>query len=206
MTPIAALSGGERNRVILAKLFTRPANLLVLDEPTNDLDVETLEALEDRLAEYDGTLLVVSHDRYFLDAIVSSTLVFEDDGQARRHAGGYSDWLARDRALAVLDDESIETAASSDSRDTRSRPAQRKLSYKLQRELDALPDLIAQLEQKVAELRAVVSEPAFYQRPHGETQQSLDELRDAEREVEAAVDRWGELEEQAAAIAGNDVS
>ncbi len=93
MTPIAALSGGERNRVILAKLFTRPANLLVLDEPTNDLDVETLEALEERLADYDGTLLVVSHDRYFLDAIVTSTLVFEDDGNVRRHAGGYSDWL-----------------------------------------------------------------------------------------------------------------
>ena len=101
MTPIAALSGGERNRVILAKLFTRAANLLVLDEPTNDLDVETLEALEDRLAEYDGTLLVVSHDRYFLDALVTSTLVFEDDGQVRRHAGGYSDWLERHRALAV---------------------------------------------------------------------------------------------------------
>ena len=116
MTPIAALSGGERNRVILAKLFTRPANLLVLDEPTNDLDVETLEALEDRLAEYDGTLLVVSHDRYFLDAIVTSTLVFEEDGQVRRHAGGYSDWLTRHRALAVVDDEPTETAASGQQR------------------------------------------------------------------------------------------
>jgi ATP-binding cassette subfamily F protein uup len=199
------LSGGERNRVILARLFTRPANLLVLDEPTNDLDVETLEALEDRLAEYDGTLLVVSHDRYFLDAIVTSTLVFEDDGQVRRHAGGYSDWLTRHRALAVVDDELAGTTAS-DSKDTRPRPTQRKLSYKLQRELDALPDLIARLEQKVAELRTVVNEPSFYQRPHGEMQQSLDELRDAEREVDAAVDRWAELEQQAAAAAGNDAS
>jgi ATP-binding cassette subfamily F protein uup len=196
MTPIAALSGGERNRVILAKLFTRPANLLVLDEPTNDLDVETLEALEERLADYDGTLLVVSHDRYFLDAIVTSTLVFEDDGEVRRHAGGYSDWLERHRALAVVDTPA--DASSKDSRDTRSRPPARKLSYKLQRELDALPDLISRLERKVAELRGVVNEPAFFRRPQSEVQESLDALRDAEREVEAAIDRWAELEEQAA--------
>jgi ATP-binding cassette subfamily F protein uup len=201
-TPIAALSGGERNRVILAKLFTQAANLLVLDEPTNDLDVETLEALEGRLTDYDGTLLVVSHDRYFLDSIVTSTLVFEQDGQVRRHAGGYTDWLSRDRALAVVD-EPPETAASG-SRDTRSRPAPRKLSYKLQRELDALPELIAELERKVAELRAVVADSGFYQRPHDEVQRSLDELRDAERAVDAAVDRWAELEQQAAAAAGGD--
>ena len=187
MTPIAALSGGERNRVILAKLFTRPANLLVLDEPTNDLDVETLEALEERLAEYDGTLLVVSHDRYFL----------EDDGQVRRHAGGYSDWLERHRALAIVD--TPDDAQVRDGRDTRQRSAPRKLSYMLQRELDGLPDQIARLEKKVAELRAVVNEPEFYRRPHSEVQESLDALRDAERDVEAAVDRWGALEEQAAA-------
>jgi ATP-binding cassette subfamily F protein uup len=199
MTPIAALSGGERNRVILAKLFTRAANLLVLDEPTNDLDVETLEALEQRLSEYEGTLLVVSHDRYFLDAIVTSTLVFEDDGQVRRHAGGYSDWLERHRALAVLDGPT--KAPLQESRDTRERPVQRKLSYKLQRELDALPDAIARLEAKVADLRATVNEPAFYQRPHADVQRSLEELGDAERELEAAVDRWGELEQQAAAAA-----
>jgi ATP-binding cassette subfamily F protein uup len=202
MTPIAALSGGERNRVILAKLFTRPANLLVLDEPTNDLDVETLEALEERLADYDGTLLVVSHDRYFLDAIVTSTLVFEDDGQVRRHAGGYSDWLERHRALAVVDAPA--DASSQGRRDTRSRPPARKLSYKLQRELDALPDLISALEQKVAELRGAVNEPEFFKRPPREVQEALDALRDAEREVEAAVDRWVELEEQAAA--GADAS
>ncbi|HUQ52354.1 MAG TPA: ATP-binding cassette domain-containing protein, partial [Gammaproteobacteria bacterium] len=151
-TPIAALSGGERNRVILAKLFTRAANLLVLDEPTNDLDVETLEALEERLAEYDGTLLVVSHDRYFLDAIVTSTLVFEADGEIRRHAGGYSDWLERHRELAVTDEPTA--PAGRVSRDTREKPAQRKLSYKLQRELDALPEQIERLEQRVVELRA----------------------------------------------------
>jgi ATP-binding cassette subfamily F protein uup len=200
-TPIAALSGGERNRVILAKLFTRPANLLVLDEPTNDLDVETLEALEDRLSDYDGTLLVVSHDRYFLDSIVTSTLVFEQDGQVRRHAGGYSDWLSRDGALAVTDEPA--KPASAESRDTRSRSPQRKLSYMLQRELDGLPDLISSMEAKVGELRAEVSDPGFYRRPHGEVQVALESLRNAEREVEAAVERWAQLEEQAAATGGD---
>jgi ABC transport system ATP-binding/permease protein len=203
MTPISALSGGERNRVILAKLFTRPANLLVLDEPTNDLDVETLEALEDRLAEYDGTLLVVSHDRYFLDAIVTSTLVFEDDGEVRRHAGAYSDWLARHRALAVTDEPAAATAAVQDSRDTREKAPQRKLSYMLQRELDALPGEIERLEKRVAELRAVVADPAFYQRPHADVQQALEQLRSAEQKVETAVDRWADLEEQAAAAASD---
>ncbi len=140
MTPIAALSGGERNRVILAKLFTRAANLLVLDEPTNDLDVETLEALEERLTEYEGTLLVVSHDRYFLDAVVTSTLVFEADGQVRRHAGGYSDWLARNEALAVVDEPTWRRKSSSPSATAREPHLSRKLSYKLQRELDALPE------------------------------------------------------------------
>jgi ATP-binding cassette subfamily F protein uup len=201
-TPIGALSGGERNRVILAKLFTRPANLLVLDEPTNDLDVETLEALEERLGEYDGTLIVVSHDRYFLDSIVTSTLVFERDGQVQRHAGGYSDWLARDRALAVTDEPTARAAQVS--KDTRERPVPRKLSYKLQRELDALPDQIVRLEQTVAELRKTASEPEFYQRPHQDVQQILAELQSAEREVELAVDRWSELEQQAADVAGRN--
>jgi ATP-binding cassette subfamily F protein uup len=205
LAPISALSGGERNRVILAKLFTRAANLLILDEPTNDLDVETLEALEDRLAEYDGTLLVVSHDRYFLDAIVTSTLVFEHDGQIRRHAGGYSDWLARHRALAVTD--SPEAANEPDSTDTRVRPAARKLSYKLQRELDALPDRIAELEASVAELRGVVNDVAFYRRPQVEVQRFVNDLEIAEREVETAVERWAELERLAElAAAGDDVT
>jgi ATP-binding cassette subfamily F protein uup len=207
MTPISALSGGERNRVILAKLFTRAANLLVLDEPTNDLDVETLEALEDRLTQYDGTLLVVSHDRYFLDAIVTSTLVFEDDGQVIRHAGGYSDWLARHRALAVNDEPTATTVTTAQSqRDTREKQPQRKLSYKLQRELDALPAEIERLEGRVAELRAIVTDVGFYQRPHGDVQQALEELRSAEQEVETAVDRWGDLEDQAAAAASGDAS
>jgi|SRR5688572_5164370 len=200
-TRIAALSGGERNRVILAKLFTRPANLLVLDEPTNDLDVETLEALEDRLAGYDGTLLVVSHDRYFLDAIVTSTLVFEEDGQVRRHAGGYSDWLTRRRALAVVDEPTA--PASTGSKDTRERPAQRKLSYKLQRELDALPSAIEELEERVAELQATASAADFYSGEQQTVQAHLETLQAVQRELEAAVDRWAELEQLAAAVQAN---
>ena len=181
MTPIAALSGGERNRVILAKLFTRAANLLVLDEPTNDLDVETLEALEERLAEYDGTLLVVSHDRYFLDAIVTSTLVFEADGQVRRHAGGYSDWLARHRALAVIDEPTAAAATTQSQRDARESLRHASCPTSCSASSTRYPSTIERLEQRVAELRAVVNEPAFYQRPHGDVQQSLDELRNAEQ-------------------------
>ena len=198
MTPIAALSGGERNRVILAKLFTHAANLLVLDEPTNDLDVETLEALEARLAEYDGTLLVVSHDRYFLDATVTSTLVFEADGQVRRHAGGYSDWLARHRSLAEVDTPTATRRA--DSRPERDKPAARKLSYKLQRELDSLPNEIEQLEQGVGELRTEVSEPSFYQRPQQEVQARLAELQKLEQDLERSVERWAELEQLANSV------
>jgi ATP-binding cassette subfamily F protein uup len=196
MTPIGALSGGERNRVILAKLFTRAANLLVLDEPTNDLDIETLESLEYRLSEYDGTLLVVSHDRHFLDAIVTSTLVFEQDGQVRRHAGGYSDWLARHQALAVVDTPT--TSVDEPVRVERERPAPRKLSYMLQRELDALPAEIEKREQRLAGLRAIASEPAFYQRPQPEVQRMLGELQGAEADVESAIERWVALEELAA--------
>ncbi len=199
LTPIAALSGGERNRVILAKLFTRAANLLVLDEPTNDLDIETLEALEDRLVEYDGTLIVVSHDRYFLDAIVTATLVFESDGQVRRHAGGYSDWLERHRALAVTD---TPAAVDKDEAQTeRTKPAPRKLSYMLQRELDALPKDIEQLEARVGALRGTISDPAFYQQPHSDVQQQLAALQDLEERLERAVERWADLEQRADDVA-----
>jgi ATP-binding cassette subfamily F protein uup len=204
LTPIAALSGGERNRVILAKLFTRAANLLVLDEPTNDLDVETLEALEDRIAEYDGTLIVVSHDRYFLDSVVTSTLVFEADGQVRRHAGGYSDWLERHRGLAVNDTPN--SAKSAPSRDERDKPAPRKLSYKLQRELEALPAQIAELEARVTQLRRLVNDRALYQRAGNEARDRLADLEDAEQRLEAAFERWAELEQQSLRVAAPEVS
>jgi ATP-binding cassette subfamily F protein uup len=204
LTPIAALSGGERNRVILAKLFTHAANLLVLDEPTNDLDVETLEALEARLQEYEGTLIVVSHDRYFLDAVVTSTLVFEADGQVRRHVGGYSDWLARNEALAVVDEPAARKSATRV--DERPPPASRKLSYKLQRELDALPTAIEALEKRVADLQSVASHPDFYRGAHAAVQEHLETLRATENELERSIDRWAELEQLAAAQASSPVS
>ena len=196
-TRISALSGGERNRVILAKLFTRSANLLVLDEPTNDLDVETLEALEARLREYGATLIVVSHDRHFLDAVCTSTLVFEADGVIKKYAGGYSDWMRQRRELATGD--SAEPQASKESRQRRRRKADTasgKLTYKLQRELDTLPSRIEKLERRVGELRSAVNAPGFYQRAHDEVRNELAELVTAEQALEAAVNRWAELEQQ----------
>jgi ABC transport system ATP-binding/permease protein len=200
MTRVAALSGGERNRVILAKLFTRSANLLVLDEPTNDLDVETLEALEARLAEYSGTLLVVSHDRHFLDAVVTSTLVFEEGGAIRKYAGGYSDWARQRHSLTI--GETVPRGPKSvpeEDRDTKNKPisARQKLSYKLQRELDALPELIERLEVELAGLQAEVALPEFYQRPRDEVDGELQRLTAVQQQLDTAVERWAELEEQA---------
>ncbi len=199
MTRISALSGGERNRVILAKLFTRAANLLVLDEPTNDLDVETLEALESRLVEYDGTLLVVSHDRYFLDAVVTSVLVFEGDGVVRRYEGGYSDWARRHHELENPDREATASKDRSPP-PARDRQQPRKLSYKLQRELDQLPDQIETLEKDVAQLRATVSEPWFYQQERTDIEAELERLARLEQALDRAVERWAELETQSAEL------
>ncbi len=210
MTPIAALSGGERNRVVLAKLFTRSANLLVLDEPTNDLDVETLEALEARLTAYSGTLLLVSHDRHFLDAVVTSTLVFEEGGAVKRYAGGYSDWARHRHALTVTDTPKKQAAAaarsepsaaapSKSSEPSPRKPAPAKLTYKLQRELDALPDEIERLEGELGALQAEVASPALYERPRDEVEAKLARLSETQARLDAAVERWAELEAQASA-------
>ena len=196
-TPVKALSGGERNRVILAKLFTRAANLLVLDEPTNDLDIETLEVLEQRLADYAGTLIIVSHDRQFLDNVVTSTLVFESDGGVHEYVGNYSDWARRGLALAVHDEPASEssestTVATSTAASKPKRPA--KLSYKDQRELDALPEAIEQLESVIENLQAEIAEPGFYEQAADVVQDRLRALKDREAELEDRIDRWGELE------------
>jgi ABC transport system ATP-binding/permease protein len=201
MTRVSALSGGERNRVILAKLFTQAANLLVLDEPTNDLDVETLEALESRLIEYDGTLLVVSHDRYFLDSVVTSVLVFEGDGVVRRYAGGYSDWVRRNHELAVPEREPASAGNQEAAVTRRSQRAPRKLSYKLQRELDQLPDRIQAIEAAVADLRHTVSQPEFYQQERTTVEAELERLSATEQELDRAIERWAELESQAEELA-----
>ena len=199
-TPVEALSGGERNRVILAKLFTRPANLLVLDEPTNDLDIETLEVLEEKLSEYSGTLIVVSHDREFLDNVVTSTIVFEENGRIQEYVGGYSDWVRRGRQLAVTDSpyEAEERKRRTAER-RRQRPAT-KLSYKDQRELDALPTEIEALETAISELQQSVADPDFYAQDSDTVRETLDRLARAEAELERRIDRWGELETLAASF------
>lgn len=196
MTPVKSLSGGERNRIILAKLFTQPANLLVLDEPTNDLDMETLEVLEQRLTEFNGTLLVVSHDRQFLDNVVTSTIVFEQGGKLREYVGGYTDWLRQGRELAEIDDplgsQITKRAVSDDS----GKPATRKLNYKEQRELDSLPQEIEQMEARCAELETAISATDFYTQDHTVTRPVLDELAATQKQLESAIDRWTALEDR----------
>ncbi len=193
-TPVKALSGGERNRVILAKLFTRPANLLVLDEPTNDLDIETLEVLEERLVEYQGTLIVVSHDRQFLDNVVTSTIVFEENGRIQEYVGGYNDWLRQGHTLTETDNPLDSEQRDSKRGDDRQRSKPKKLSYKDQRELDQLPDEIADLETKLESLQTTVAAPEFYKQERDEVQATLGELSEAETLLEQRIERWSELE------------
>jgi ATP-binding cassette subfamily F protein uup len=193
-TPVKALSGGERNRVILAKLFTRPANLLVLDEPTNDLDVETLEVLEEKLCEYTGTLIVVSHDREFLDNVVTSTIVFEENGKLPEYPGGYSDWARRGHALAVTDNPYEEEERKRAAAERRKNRKPTKLSYKDQRELDELPAEIEEIEATIAALQAIIAAPDFYSQDTELVQRKLQELGETEQRLEERMERWGELE------------
>jgi len=194
MTPVKSLSGGERNRVILAKLFTRAANLLILDEPTNDLDIETLEVLEQKLCEYSGTLIIVSHDREFLDNVITSTIVFEENGVIQEYVGGYSDWLRQGHRLAETDnpleaEQKRQVAAAA-----RRRNNAHKLSYKDQRELDELPVEIESLEAAVSALQAEISDPAFYTQGSDDVAAKLRDLSAAENKLEERVERWSELE------------
>ena len=199
-TPVKALSGGERNRVILAKLFTRPANLLVLDEPTNDLDIETLEVLEQKLCEYNGTLIVVSHDREFLDNVVTSTIVFEENGRIQEYVGGYSDWVRQGRQLAVTDTPYEAEERRRRAAERRSQRPATKLSYKDQRELNALPAEIEALEAAIADLQQAVADPGFYAQDADTVRETLERLTEAEAELERRIDRWGELETLAASF------
>ncbi len=192
--PVKALSGGERNRVILAKLFTRPANLLVLDEPTNDLDIETLEVLEQKLCEYTGTLIVVSHDREFLDNVVTSTVVFEEDGKVQEYVGGYTDWVRRGHQLAVTDNPYEAERRKREAVERKKNRVATKLSYKDQRELDGLPAEIEQIETSIAALQKIVAAPDFYTRDAELVQQKLHELSEIEALLEQCIERWGELE------------
>ncbi|MDC8804101.1 ATP-binding cassette domain-containing protein [Halomonas pacifica] len=208
--PVKVLSGGESNRLLLAKLFTQPANVLVLDEPTNDLDVETLELLEELLLDFDGTLLLVSHDRTFMDNVVTGVLAFEGDGRVREYVGGYSDWVrqggklppapwegaARQRAEPVADAVDEVAAPQKTAKPAAKKPA--KLSYKLQRELDGLPARIEQLEAEVAEFEAKVGDPDFYQQEATRVTATLEAMGAKQGELDEAMERWMELEALAA--------
>jgi ATP-binding cassette subfamily F protein uup len=194
-SPVSTLSGGERNRLLLARLFAKPANMLVLDEPTNDLDVETLELLEELLMDFEGTLLLVSHDRAFLDNVVTSTLVFEEDGHIGEYVGGYTDWLRQRKAPMSAGGGKPKPAGTpaviSPQKDT-GKP--KKLSYKDQRELDALPARIESLENEQSELQAVTSDPGFYQQEQATITATLARLEAVAGELEACYARWEELE------------
>jgi ATP-binding cassette subfamily F protein uup len=200
LSPVSSLSGGERNRLLLAKLFILPSNVLVLDEPTNDLDAETLELLEDRLLEYSGTILLVSHDRAFLNNVVTSTIVFEGDGRLQEYVGGYDDWLRQRK----VPDEPIPTAPKEQKRKKERPPKEKqKLSYKETREMEALPQKIEALEEEKWRLMETLNSPAFYVgRDAVEINKAYDRLKVLEEELDEAYGRWNELENQAAKFSG----
>ena len=208
-TPVKALSGGECNRLLLAKLFTKPANMLVLDEPTNDLDVETLELLEELIANFDGTVFLVSHDRAFMDNVVTSVFAFEGDGLVKEYVGGYSDWVRQggkfppesaggdgNDSNTLKTDATAEAPAKAEPAKPAEKPAPKgkKLSYKLQRELDQLPGVIEKLEAELEELHTITGDGAFYQGDPAKVAKTLDKLQHKESELETAMDRWVELE------------
>jgi ATP-binding cassette subfamily F protein uup len=205
-SPVKALSGGERNRLLLARMLTRPANVLVLDEPTNDLDLETLELLEEQLLEWPGTLLLVSHDRRFLDNVVTSTIAFEGEGRWQEYVGGYGDWL-RQRGSRVhgFTGSQVQGSRVQGSRVQGSgvqgskvlegaTTVKRKLSYKEQRELEALPARIAALEEEQKALEARTVAPEFYQEGAETIRAVLERSEAVSMEVHVAYERWLELE------------
>lgn len=205
MTPVKALSGGERNRLLLAKLLLKPNNLLILDEPTNDLDVETLELLEEILTDYQGTLLIVSHDRQFIDNTATECYLFEGEGRLNKYVGGFFD--AKQQQANFWASKSVEEQAkarkteplkeeSTVKNDRTSKPKSVKLSYKEQRELEQLPQLLEELETKITALQAEIADPAFFQQAHDITDAKLKVLADTEAELETAFLRWEELEEK----------
>jgi ABC transport system ATP-binding/permease protein len=198
MTPVRALSGGERNRLLLARLFLKPSNLMILDEPTNDLDVETLELLEELIDGYQGTVLLVSHDRQFVDNTVTECWIFEGNGEIGAFVGGYHD--AQQQRAAYKQQKSApvaKTTASAEKSAEKNEANKRgsgKLSFNLARELEQLPQKLEQLETRIGELQAQMSHPDFFSQPHDKTQPVLDALAQTEQELETAFERWEELE------------
>jgi ABC transport system ATP-binding/permease protein len=195
-SPVKSLSGGERNRLLLAKIFTRSANMIVLDEPTNDLDVDTLELLEDLLADYEGTLLLVSHDRSFLDHVVTSTLVFEGDGKFGEYAGGYEDWERYQRPIPAFAEtqKAVKANPQATAEKDKSIGTPRKLTYKEQRERQNLPDRIEALEAEQGELHKLMGEADFYRQRGDKITATMERLESVKRELEACYERWQFLE------------
>ncbi len=207
-SPVKSLSGGERNRLLLARLFARPANVLVLDEPTNDLDIETLELLEALLQDYSGTVFLVSHDRAFLDNVVTQTIASEGEGQWKEYVGGYSDWLRQRPAGGATRFDATggveakpgtkvpggtQSAGVGDTAKVKP-PERKKLSFKEQRELEQLPARIAALEAEQAALQGRLADPAFYQEPAETRRQAQERLAAVDAEIDAALLRWEALE------------
>lgn len=208
-SPVRVFSGGERARLLLAKLFSKPANILVLDEPTNDLGVETLELLEEQLAEFQGTVIVISHDREFLDNVVTDTVFLDGSGKVEEFVGGYSDWRRQGGRFPSEAGTGVKTArqnrqgpagkpepaAKAAAQPAKAKPA--KLSYKLKLELEQLPVQIEALEQEIASLQSTISEPDFYSGPQDKVSSTLASLAEKEAALEKVIERWMELEEQA---------
>jgi ATP-binding cassette subfamily F protein uup len=192
--PVSMLSGGERNRLLLARLFARPSNLLIMDEPTNDLDAETLELLEEMVADYKGTLLLVSHDRAFLDNVVTSTLVFEGDGRINEYVGGYTDWLRQRRVPAPVPPAAALKPAKPAAPTAAPLAKPRRLSYNEQRELKELPERIQRLEAEQAQLTTLISDPAVFQRDPAQGTEALRRLQALGEELDAAYARWEMLD------------
>ncbi|MCT4714294.1 ABC transporter ATP-binding protein [Enterobacteriaceae bacterium H18W14] len=197
MTPVRALSGGERNRLLLARLFLKPSNLLILDEPTNDLDVETLELLEELIDGYQGTVMLVSHDRQFVDNTVTECWIFEGEGHIGRYVGGYHDAKGQQGSARSLRETAQDKQQKSEPAKAEAETVKRgnsKLSYNLQRELEQLPLRLEQLEAELEALQAKVGDAEFFNQPHDATQKVLSELATAEKALEDAFERWEYLE------------
>ena len=190
--PVSRLSGGERNRLLLARLLAKPSNVLVMDEPTNDLDIETLELLENLLVEYPGTLLLVSHDREFLNNVVTSTLVLEGEGRVKEYSGAYDDWLRQRPPEPVAEKTEPGRERSKPAAPPKERP--RRLTYAEQRELEALPEGIAALEAQLGELHGAMADPAFYRQDPAEIIRTNTRLQSLEKDLAEAYQRWEELE------------
>jgi ATP-binding cassette subfamily F protein uup len=185
--PVKALSGGERNRLLLAKLFLQPSNMLVLDEPTNDLDIDTLDLLEELLINFQGTVILVSHDRAFINNVVTSTLAFEGNGAINHYVGGYNDWLRqRNRPQ--------KSAKKAQKAQPKNKPSAQKLSYKDQRELDSLPDRIELLESEITQLNDKICQPDFYKGERSEVEKIEKTLAALQQQLADCYKRWEILE------------